>query len=55
MQDVVDVRTNIISFLVAQCDARDRQIAELQSKLAEKSAKANGAEAVPTQPASMTQ
>ena len=34
MQEVVSVRENVISFLLAQCDARDRQIAELQTKLA---------------------
>lgn len=34
MQEVVSVRENVISFLLAQCDARDRQIAELQAQLA---------------------
>jgi len=34
MQEVVSVRENVISFLLAQCDARDQRIVELQTKLA---------------------
>jgi len=57
VQEIVSVRENVISFLLQQCDARDRQIAGLQAQLAAKAETPNvkpngGAEAAPTQPAS---